>query len=448
MKHSRTLSLVTAVTGVLVFVAVSGVSTRQAPVQRDFSRELANKMRGTYTVAAVGDLLAREPAGKQASAELQKMLQGANTTIGQLEFYEADRGPAVAGLSPKEFVQDLTTLGFDLLGLGTTQGGDNTLRNISELLTAVGLPLARPDWQPVYQSLVSGRAALIAGPHPIRLSTAKYVTAEQLAQLKAIQAAIVARRNEPDVSRPVGVPNDPPNQVTIFSDTYVLGPVAGEIREEPNAQDRQASLMAVRAAKEYADFVAFSMSLPPAAKGGHYSMERQPHSFTVALAHDLVDNGMDMYVGHGNHVVQGIEIYKGRPIFYNLGDLSAHRSGGSGDALTALIATARYQDGILQEVRIQPVDLGSDPQRRPASTVGVPMTPSPEVANRVLSELQRNSEPFGTKIALENGVGVIRVPREATTAIGEGIRDFGTAPRGGGGGRGGRGRGGFEAPQQ
>jgi hypothetical protein len=271
------------------------------------------------------------------------------------------------------------------------------------------------------------------------------VTAEQLAQLKAIQASIVARRNEPDVSRPVGIPNDPANQVTIFTDTYVLGPVAGEIREEPNAQDRQASLSAVRAAKEFADFVAFSMPLPPTAKGGHYSTARQPHASTVALAHELVDNGMDMYLGHGNHVVQGVEIYKGRPIFYNLGDLSAHRTGGSAESRTALIATARYQDGFLQEVRLQPVDLGSDPQR-PASTIGVPMTPSPEVANRILSELQKNSEAFGTKIAVENGVGVIRVPREATTAIGQGIRDFGAAPRGGGG-RGGRGRGGFEAPQ-
>ena len=153
------------------------------------------------------------------------------------------------------------------------------------------------------------------------------MTAEQLSQLKAIRDSIVARRTESDVARPIGVPDDLPDQVTIFADTFVLGRVAGEIREEPNAADREGNLMAVRATKQYADFIAFSMPMPPTPKGSHYATARKPHESVVALAHDLVDNGMDMYVGRGNHVVQGVEIYKGRPIFYNLGDLGAHRTG-------------------------------------------------------------------------------------------------------------------------
>lgn len=35
-----------------------------------------------------------------------------------------------------------------------------------------------------------------------------------------------------------------------------------------------------------------------------------------------MDNGLDMYVGHGNHTIQGVEICKGRPIFYNLGNFA------------------------------------------------------------------------------------------------------------------------------
>jgi len=34
----------------------------------------------------------------------------------------------------------------------------------------------------------------------------------------------------------------------------------------------------------------------------------------------LVDNGADVVVGHHPHVVQGLEIYQGRPIFYSLGN--------------------------------------------------------------------------------------------------------------------------------
>jgi poly-gamma-glutamate synthesis protein (capsule biosynthesis protein) len=38
------------------------------------------------------------------------------------------------------------------------------------------------------------------------------------------------------------------------------------------------------------------------------------------LAHDLVDLGVDVIIGHHPHVVQEMEIYKNRPIFYSLGN--------------------------------------------------------------------------------------------------------------------------------
>jgi len=423
--------------------ATVDVSTQQTPVvQRDFTKELANKMRGTYVVAATGDVLMHEALGRQASPALLKVLQEANTTIGHAEFYQLDRPAVPVSPALRDVAQDLSEAGFDLVGLGDSLDGDAAQRTGLEALAGFRIPVARQDRLPVFQNLPAGRAALITGPNPIRLSTARYVTAEQLSQLKAIRDSIVARRTEADVARPIGVPADLPDQVTIFADTFVLGRVAGEIREEPNGADREGNLMAVRATKQYADFIAFSMPMPPTPKGSHYGTARKPHESVVALAHDLVDNGMDLYVGRGNHVVQGVEIYKGRPIFYNLGDPSVHRTGATPESLTAILATATYQDGILQEVKLYPVDLGVNPLERPASKLGVAMTPSADVANRILAQLQKDSEPFGTRIVIENGVGIIRVPREATVAIGQNIKDFGTFPAAGGaGGRGGRGRG-------
>jgi poly-gamma-glutamate synthesis protein (capsule biosynthesis protein) len=38
------------------------------------------------------------------------------------------------------------------------------------------------------------------------------------------------------------------------------------------------------------------------------------------LAHKLIDRGVDVIVGSHPHVVQGIEVYKGAPIFYSLGN--------------------------------------------------------------------------------------------------------------------------------
>ncbi len=38
------------------------------------------------------------------------------------------------------------------------------------------------------------------------------------------------------------------------------------------------------------------------------------------FAHKVIDAGADAYLGHGPHVMRGIEIYKGKPIFYSLGN--------------------------------------------------------------------------------------------------------------------------------
>jgi hypothetical protein len=77
--------------------------------------------------------------------------------------------------------------------------------------------------------------------------------------------------------------------------------------------------------------------------------------------------------------------------------------------LESLLAETRFENGRLVEVRVHPVDLGQD-QSRPFSRRGIPMVPSPEMARKVLEKLQKLSAPYGTKIVIENGVGVIRVP--------------------------------------
>jgi poly-gamma-glutamate synthesis protein (capsule biosynthesis protein) len=45
-----------------------------------------------------------------------------------------------------------------------------------------------------------------------------------------------------------------------------------------------------------------------------------PAGFLRTLAHQLIDNGADAFVTTGIHHVAGIEIYRGKPIFYGLGN--------------------------------------------------------------------------------------------------------------------------------
>ena len=43
-----------------------------------------------------------------------------------------------------------------------------------------------------------------------------------------------------------------------------------------------------------------------------------PADFIPIFAKAVIDAGADVFVGHGPHVLRGIEIYKGKPIFYSL----------------------------------------------------------------------------------------------------------------------------------
>jgi poly-gamma-glutamate capsule biosynthesis protein CapA/YwtB (metallophosphatase superfamily) len=502
-RMTVTIALAPLLAGLLALLPVRVVSTQQpgiTPFERDLTRELANKMSGTYVVSAVGDILMQEPMGKMISPEIQRVLRDADTTVGNKEHYVIDSRNWAHGhgnnWAPKELAKDLAELGFDLLAPGEGDGGVEGMKSSAYWYDQVGIKIAGqgPNLatarMPVFQQLAKGRVALVSafpvpdrgagsnaivagnrdgnngsdrfGLNPLRLTVWNVVTAPMLQQLKAMKEAVMARRTEPDVARPMAVTEDAPDRVTLFADQrYMAGPKPGEFHYEMNRADLEAQVLATRNAKEYADFAMFTMHVHQNRSAFQaYSQDHYPVNYLKDLAHTLVENGMDMFVGHGNHTMQGIEIYKGRPIFYNLGNFAVHRFGaddsGTGTMtdiergesgtewlqqyinLVAYVAVSKYQNGALEEVRIYPVDLGVDRASRPWSKMSIPMTPSPELANRILADIQKYSEPFGTKITIEKGVGIIRVPREATVPVGGNIRSTFTPTPGRGGRRGGQ----------
>ncbi|WP_407423414.1 CapA family protein, partial [Methanobrevibacter sp.] len=52
--------------------------------------------------------------------------------------------------------------------------------------------------------------------------------------------------------------------------------------------------------------------------GNEYS--NSPNENQVKIAHELIDYGADVVIGAHPHVTQGIDMYKGKPIFYSLGN--------------------------------------------------------------------------------------------------------------------------------
>lgn len=48
----------------------------------------------------------------------------------------------------------------------------------------------------------------------------------------------------------------------------------------------------------------------------------QGEAYEKELAHAAIDAGADIYYGHGSHVLQGVEIYHGKPILYCVGNFA------------------------------------------------------------------------------------------------------------------------------
>jgi poly-gamma-glutamate synthesis protein (capsule biosynthesis protein) len=80
----------------------------------------------------------------------------------------------------------------------------------------------------------------------------------------------------------------------------------------PNREDLEAMSEDIKKAKTQADVVILSM---------HWGIHFIPAvlaTYQRDMAHVAIDSGADLILGHHAHILKGIEVYKGRAIFYSL----------------------------------------------------------------------------------------------------------------------------------
>jgi poly-gamma-glutamate capsule biosynthesis protein CapA/YwtB (metallophosphatase superfamily) len=124
----------------------------------------------------------------------------------------------------------------------------------------------------------------------------------------------------------------------------------------------------------------------------------------VEFAHQMIDAGADIVLGHGPHVVRPMEIYKDRLIAYSLGNFATYFGisveGIRGQApilLATLDDEGRFVSGKLEStIQIRPAGPAIDPERRVV---------------RLLRELTAAAFPDGTLEIAEDGTLTRREPR-------------------------------------
>jgi poly-gamma-glutamate capsule biosynthesis protein CapA/YwtB (metallophosphatase superfamily) len=134
-----------------------------------------------------------------------------------------------------------------------------------------------------------------------------------------------------------------------------------------NALDIPGAVRLVRKAAKMAPIVIVNAHV--GAEGARYrnvprGMETylgEPRGETRRLAHSVIDAGADMFVGHGPHVMRGMEFRKGRLIAYSLGNFLGYKtfntSGYSG--MSGVLQARLANDGRFESGRIAPVRLDS-----------------------------------------------------------------------------------------
>ena len=97
-------------------------------------------------------------------------------------------------------------------------------------------------------------------------------------------------------------------------------PIASDDNPGYSAWNDTTSPEQIRQAKENgSDFVLVYMHY-----GNEYS--RSPNQNQIDISHKAIDAGADAVVGAHAHVTQGVELYKNRPIYYNLGNFMFDQS--------------------------------------------------------------------------------------------------------------------------
>jgi poly-gamma-glutamate synthesis protein (capsule biosynthesis protein) len=261
------------------------------------------------------------------------------------------------------------------------------------------------------------------GLNPLRFDTITTVTPERLATLQAVAAEITGR---PAPSGPA------PTTLNFFGRRFTVGDTPG-VTTAPHRQDLHEIAAVVRSAAGLADYTIVTIH---AHEGGRDRLV--PADFLVTFARAMVDAGADMFVGHGPHVLRGVEIYKGKPILYSLGDfifqnetlmrlpsenyetygLAADKHVNDfndarydfdkrsfpADPLIweAVVAVPKFRGKQLTELAFHPITLGHGKSR---SVRGRPLFAEGELGQKILGDLVKLSGQMGTKIAVRDGVG-------------------------------------------
>lgn len=354
-----------------------------------------------------------------------------------------------------ELVKELVWSGFDLVSLANNHSGDYGVLGMQltrQYVRAAGLVAAGTGdnlaeaREAKFLETAAGRVALISvaatfplhsaasaargavrgrpGLNPLRFTLIRELPREQFERLRATL-------RESGITVPATG-----DRFRVLNTSFAVGERAS-LRSTPDSSDVAEISAVVRNAGQLADYVLVTIHVHEAGQ-----QNSVPAEFLVTFARAMVDAGADLFVGHGPHVLRGIELYKGKPILYSLGDFIFQNetvlrlpeesyapygldpSSGIADFNAArysndtrgfpaqreiwesVVALPIFRGKSLASLELVPITLGFG---KPRTERGRPLLAQGELAAKILGDLVQRSAPFGTQIEVREGRGFVKL---------------------------------------
>jgi poly-gamma-glutamate synthesis protein (capsule biosynthesis protein) len=447
--------------------------------------------KGNFTLALAGDtMLTRKliPFKEEKFLRIKDILRGVDAAFANLEGTVHTWEEGTPGITQGTFMttepkllEDLKWFGINMVSCANNHAFDygegGVLANIRHLDEAgithagTGKNLAEAR-APGYLDTPNGRVALIAatatfrpwnqageqrpdlrgrpGINPLSFQTTYSIDAAAFEQLQRISRDLGFEKSNERARKHFysekEIPVAKAAELSLLGNRYALGE-GFSIATQANARDLEDNLRWIREARRQADWLVVSVhchefggaSLLTASTRAELE---ETTDFVTKFARQAIDEGADLFVGHGSHFPMGIEIYNGKPIFYSVGNfvfqnetvnffpadayerfdldlratpsdfLDARTGGGKKGHPSEpaywenMFAVCRFDKKKLKEISIFPIDQGFG---RPRPQRGRPLLAEGEVANRVIERVARLSQRYGTKVLNRDGVGVIEL---------------------------------------
>ena len=388
------------------------VRAPEAPTNIDWNgriTQLLKEQPGDIVMTAVGDMIFNQKISELPDPDRQglfRIMQEADIGYGNLEFSINDRPelqrPFYNFRAPREFAWEVANIGINLVSMANNHALDFGPEGLKECLHALDLTSITHAGAGLTLA-----AAHAPGTKRVQSRTTKF-------GLLSYMRYWTNKYRSVDPSSPSLATIDP--AVILVSRDGKVESIEGPLEDDVKAMEDDIIL-----AKRRSDIVMVSLHNHDVSHHRVYGIQDKTPANDEIMFRRAIDAGADMVLGSGPHVLRGIEIYKGKPIFYSLSDFIyqyrtpdkipidlIHQRDTELDRPANVSVwdrrdTPQTMEGILVRMtinqeklrRIQLIPVTIDDE---GPLYGVPRLVGDERAKQTFSLLQKLSAAYGTKI--------------------------------------------------